>query len=639
MVGPKRHFLPLILVSLAAFIFYTFHHSPLPPSIPEFNLSSSTFPNPIRSQTPNFTFVIKVLGFNRLAALSRCLRSLAAADYLGDRVHLHLYIDHFAPDNASSADPKLRESHRILDFVDGFDWRFGEKVVHYRTGNVGLQAQWLEAWWPSSDHEFAFVVEDDLEVSSLYYEFVKTLILNFYYDASNYSPSIFGVSLQRARFVPGTIFSCLFIHCFNTWRLFLVAGKHGNKLQLDDQTRLFLYQLVGTWGQILFPKPWKEFRLWYDKNKAKGNRPFLEGMVTTGWYKKMGERIWTPWFIKFIQSRGYFNIYANLLHERALSVSHRDAGVNYGKTAGPDSKLLEERSLDFNLLEMQPLSSLKWFDFCFREVHPGKVVTNLEELGSLLHSLQKRDSVFLVNLFGVSDAIARNLLCHFESLDIRNYILMGPPSDSLFDLARRGHPVINVDQFISSVGLYKFTSQGSSSEIIEGILAKAYVIKKCIENRYNTWVMDGSVLLTSDHLFESEDPSGDFFVANNLELFHAKSSSSSEKIWVDGFVSKVVATAESLAGKDSPNPARVTFVYIVTKLLEQNGARIRRVDETSFGTKIGSGNVSESSLRDKKMVYWSTEMELDSIQKRLLELNLWSIDSDLSCTAVVCHKS
>ncbi|KAH1204502.1 hypothetical protein GmHk_16G045439 [Glycine max] len=403
---------------------------------------------------------------------------------------------------------------------------------------------------------------------------------------------------------------------------FNVQGKHGNKLQLDDKTRLFLYQL-----------PWKEFRLWYDENKAKGNRPFLEGMVTTGWYKKMGERIWAPWFIKFIQSRGYFNIYTNLLHERALSVSHRDAGVNYGKTAGPDSKLLEEKSLDFNILEMQPLSCLKWFDFCFREVHPGKVVTNLEELGSLLHSLQKQSSVFLVNLFGVSDAIARNLLCHFKRLDIRNYILMGPPSGSLFDLARRGHPVINVDQFISSVGLSKFTSHGSSFETIKGILTKAYVVKKCIENRYNMWVMDGSMLLTSDLLSESEPPNDDFFVANNLEVFYAKSSTFNQKIWVDGFVSRVVA----MARKDSATHSSLSFVYVVTKLLEQNGARIRRVDETSFAAKIGSG--SETSLRDKKLVYWSSEMELNSIQKWLEEFNLWSIDSVLSCTAVVCHKS
>lgn len=361
--------------------------------------------------------------------------------------------------------------------------------------------------------------------------------------------------------------------------------------------------------------------------------------MTTGWYKKMGERIWTPWFIKFIQSRGYFNIYANFLHERALSVSHRDAGVNYGKTAGPDSQLLEERSLDFNILEMWPLSSLKWFDFCFREVLPGRIVTNLEELGALLHPMQKRDSIFLVNLFGVSDAIVRNLLCHFESSNIRNYILMGPPSDSLFDLARRGHPVINVDQFISSIGSYKLTSQGSSFETIKSILAKAYVIKKCIESKYNTWVIDGSMLLASDLLLESGDDNDDFCVANNLELFYAKSSPSSEKIWTNGFVSKVVTMADSLARKDSTTHGSLSFVYIVTKLLEQNGASIRRVDETSFGMKIGSSEVSKSSLGDKKLVYWSTEIGQDSIQKRLEELNLWSIDRDFSCTAVVCHSS
>lgn len=59
----------------------------------------------------------------------------------------------------------------------------------------------------------------------------------------------------------------------------LSTGKHGNKIRLDDSTRLFLYQLVGTWGQLLFPKPWKEFRLWYDEHKAKGIKPILDGMV------------------------------------------------------------------------------------------------------------------------------------------------------------------------------------------------------------------------------------------------------------------------------------------------------------------------------------------------------------------------
>ncbi|XP_054796442.1 uncharacterized protein LOC129301855 [Prosopis cineraria] len=627
MVGPKRHFLPLVLISLTAFFFYSYYHSSLPPSTSEFN-PNLTVSNPIHAQSynpslTNFSFIVKVLGFNRLDSLSRCILSLANADYLGDRVHLHVYIDHFAHQNGSSTtlDQKLSESHRILEFVDGFDWKFGEKLVHYRTTNVGLQAQWLEAWWPSSDNEFVFIVEDDLEVSPLYYEFIKSLIVNFYYNASNYSPSIYGASLQRPRFVP---------------------GKHGNKLQLGDETRLFLYQLVGTWGQILFPKPWKEFRLWYDKNKAKDIRPLLEGMVTTGWYKKMGERIWTPWFIKFIQSRGYFNIYTNFLHERALSVSHRDPGVNYGKTAGPDSQLLDDRSLDFNILEMHPLSSLKWFDFCFREVIPGRVVTNMDELGLLLPYLKNQDSVFLVNLCEISDSLTRNLLCHFERLNIRNYILFGPESDFLFDLARRGHPVINIDQFVKTVGLYKLTSQGSQFEAVKSILAKAYIIKKFMENGYNSWVVDGNMLFLSADLFldlESKDPNDDFFLATSLELFYARSSNTAKKMWDNNFVSKVVAMVEDLARKISLSHGKPSFVHVMANLLEENGAKCKKLDETTYGVKIGSGNVNKSYLGNKKLVYWSTEMGLESIQKWLEELNLWVVDQESSCTAVVCHKS
>lgn len=83
--------------------------------------------------------------------------------------------------------------------------------MHYRTVNAGLQAQWLEAWWPTSDNDFVFVVEDDLEVSTLFYKFLRSFIVTYYYNSSNFSPSIYGASLQRPRFVPGSYFSLVFI--------------------------------------------------------------------------------------------------------------------------------------------------------------------------------------------------------------------------------------------------------------------------------------------------------------------------------------------------------------------------------------------------------------------------------------------
>lgn len=520
-----------------------------------------------------------------------------------------------------SLDQKIEDSRKILDFVDGFVWGFGDKFVHYRTGNVGLQAQWLEAWWPSSDDEFAFVVEDDLEVSPLFYMFLRGLIVNYYYNSSNFNPNIYGASLQRPRFVP---------------------GKHGNKLQLDSGTRLFLYQLVGTWGQLLFPKPWKEFRLWYDTHKTKGIPPILQGMVTTGWYKRMGERIWTPWFIKFIHSRGYFNIYTNFMHERALSVSNRDAGVNYGKTAGPDSQLLDEKSVNLDLFSMPPLSNLKWYNFCFREVLPGRILKSVDDLGSLLYSVQKSKSVILVSLFDRAPQIlATNLLCHFERLNIQNYIFIGPDIDFLLDLARRGHPVIDTKDFLNSIRDSKFKNlQGYQSELLQDTLVKAYVIKKCLDSGYDSWVMGSSVLPVSRGIFsDMMNLSYDTFATRNSKILFLRSSSRIVKIWGDEFIYKIAKVADSMITSNTLTLETSHFSDLVVHALGKKGVKIGRVDEMTWGLEIGAKNANRTALEDKKLVYWFPKADTDIIPKRLGGLGMWELDGDDSCASVVCHAS
>ncbi|KAJ6845790.1 uncharacterized protein M6B38_285675 [Iris pallida] len=608
---PKRGSLSLLfLLSFSAIFLYSYHyHSSL-------HLSQHPNPNP-----NSFTFTIKLLTFDRIDSLRRCLLSLSAADYGTDPVHLHIFLDHFpnvSSSSPSAADAALEGSRRILRLVDGFRWTHGQKLVHYRTYNAGLQAQWLEAWWPGSDDDFAFVVEDDLELSPLYYQFLKRLILKYYYDPDNYSPDIYGASLQRPRFV---------------------AGKHGNKLHVDDETRLFLYQMVGTWGQLLFPKPWKEFRLWYDEHKAKGIKPILQGMVTTGWYKKIGERIWTPWFIKFIHSRGYYNIYTNFLHERALSTSHRDAGVNYGKTAGPDSKLLDKQSLDFNLWEMQPLADLKWYDFCFSEVHPWRVVTSYDGLGSVLGSLKKQ-SIILVSLYRTTEKIARNLVCRLESLGLRNFIFIGDNIQFLHDLSRRGYPVIDSDKLISSISRKLTGLEQSDTDVIKEIGVKAVVLKRSLELSYDCWMIDGNILPAINLFDELPNQSYSFSAAKDVGLVFFKSSTTSLKIWVDDFVLKVVAAAKTMLENNSVSAEDKDFLHLITRTLKDtNSARVWRFDESKIGVKIGADTKHQKFLQnEKKLVFWSREATMDSVQRDLEELDMWLIDGDLSCVSVVCHQ-
>ncbi|KAL0736042.1 hypothetical protein Bca4012_012252 [Brassica carinata] len=572
------------------------------------------------NNSPPFTFLIKVLTFNRLHSLSRCLLSLSAADYglAGDarRVHLHVYIDHFtapSPDSKSStAEDRLSDAKEILDLVDEFEWRFGEKLVHYRTANAGLQGQWVEAWWPSSDHEFAFVVEDDVEVSPLYYGFLESVIRDYYYDRSNYDPSIYGASLQRPRFVP---------------------GKHGNKLHVDPKTNVFLYQLVGTWGQLLFPKPWKEFRLWYDEHKSKDKKPFLDGMVTNGWYKRIGERIWTPWFIKFIHSRGYFNIYTNFANERALSVSHRDAGVNYGKSVGPDSQLLNKSSIGSDFLKIrQPLSNLKWYDYCFSEVVPGRVVKNLNELGTILPSVQRERNVILVSLFAADKMFIRNLLCHFEKLGTRNHIFIGPSSELFYDLSRRGHPVIDADMFLDKLVKSKTSYSNSAKEVV----GNAYVVMKCLELGYSTWFFSSNALLVDKGpLLDRISSEHDFYIGESSGVLIVKSSSVTQKLWSNELLHSIVSSATK-----NPSPKQgLDFIHLVKELVERNGKMTKTVETMSIAENTNANSVNQSLGDGKPVACWSPEVDSSIIQTKLAELNLWLIDDDLSCKAVICHSS
>lgn len=359
--------------------------------------------------------------------------------------------------------------------------------------------------------------------------------------------------------------------------------------------------------------------------------------VTTGWYKKMGERIWTPWFIKFIHSRGYFNIYTNFLHERALSTSHRDAGVNYGKTAGPDSHLLDGSSLDFNLLEMKPLTDLKWYDFCFREVIPQRIVKSKSELSSVLHSVQKHENIIIVSVFGVSESTTRNFLCHFERLNIKNYVLLGHESELLYDLARRGHPVIHADQFLKTLKTFKFTAfEGARAELAKLVLAKFYIIKSCLELGYNPGLVDGNMLFVNGDPFTDSSLADDVFIGQSFELFFIKSSSSAQKMWASLMVPEAEAMVESLMSRGVSSRDGVSFAGIVTKLLEQHGVKFKTADEMSFGVNIGN-NTTNTSLGDgKRLVFWPADMSVNHVEKRLEELGFWIIDGDFSCKAIYC---
>ncbi|CAI5476057.1 unnamed protein product [Closterium sp. Yama58-4] len=199
---------------------------------------------------------------------------------------------------------KRQKFRSVLAVADSFPWQHGHKQVHVRSMNGGVQAQWMEAWWPSDSNEFAFVLEDDVAVSPLFYAYLKRMLLRYYYNHTEYDSNVYGISLQRQRLVPG-----------QPARAIAHTG------------RPFLYSLVGTWGQLLLPAPWRAFRVWYDARR-----------YTPG--REPGNGIWTPWIVRWAHATAALNLYASLPGGLALSVSHREQGESFKRSQGADATLL-----------------------------------------------------------------------------------------------------------------------------------------------------------------------------------------------------------------------------------------------------------------------------------------------------------
>lgn len=354
---------------------------------------------------------------------------------------------------------------------------------------------------------------------------------------------------------------------------------------------------------------------------------------TTGWYKKMGERIWTPWFVKFVHSRGYFNIYTNFLKERALSVSHRDAGVNYEKSVGPDSTLLDGKNLDFNLWELQPLKKLKWYDFCFNEALPGRIVRKNSELGSMLKSLQLKSTVVFVTLYSIEEIFARNLICHLDKAGMKNTIFLGDNSEFLDDLAHRGYPVIDGVNFLQSIRL---SSLQGSDGFVQETLIKSYVIKACLDLGYNLWLLNGNMISLGSKLIEPSDQSVDFFTADEGLMF-IRSSLDMKNKWNELAMSRVKAMCTS--SDLSVSIKQKSFVHMLTEVMASSaGVRLGKLDEAMRVIELGPNTSNRSILEDKSNVlFWSRSRASDSVQKQLENMDLWLVDSDSSCSSVVCH--
>lgn len=318
--------------------------------------------------------VLKVLTFNRAASLKRLLLSLENALYDDDQVNLDIYVD------------LDEEKHaEVLEVVNSTSWSHGIKTIVTHQKNVGLVFQWLGCFtgssyskdnqvrtsWKSSNlrdfplpplpaaplprNEFAYILEDDLEQSVYFYWWIKRAIRQYHTNKKNYTPRLYGFSLQQQMLVP----------CSS-------KDKRPLGLPLHSNSTPYFYPLVGSWGTLVFPKQWEEFLFWFRQRRLTPSfKPNIDTFKTTQWFRnKPG--LWTPWFIRFVAERGYTGLFASYEDEFTMSLNHLEKGINYKKKSKPTQKLVMTDSEIF--FRMPPPSDIVAIDFC------SSPIENLQQL-------------------------------------------------------------------------------------------------------------------------------------------------------------------------------------------------------------------------------------------------------------------
>ncbi|CAA7267399.1 unnamed protein product [Cyclocybe aegerita] len=259
---------------------------------------------------------IAVITKDRPASLLRLLGSLQNAHYFGDQISLRINVEQDCDSNS-------------LRIIEQTSWPYGRVFVHHRVIHGGLLPAVVESWYPHTNDSYGVLLEDDVEVSPLFYAWIKMTLLRYRYGKpQNRLVQLFGVSLYQQKHLELPIEGR---QPFNPRSLFSLVG-------LPETNTPYLSQVPCSWGALYFPEQWREFHDYlavrFTETALTMDEDVVPNVRSNYWTKS-----WKKFFIELIYLRGYLMLYPNYDAFLSLSTNHLEVG-SHVKT-GEASKLLD----------------------------------------------------------------------------------------------------------------------------------------------------------------------------------------------------------------------------------------------------------------------------------------------------------
>lgn len=268
----------------------------------------------IKNPNSKEQIAIIVVGYNRIPAIKRLLKSLVDAKYDVINVPLVISIDGSG-------------NQQLYDYVLQFEWPHGDKYVNIQKERLGLKNHIFQCFDYSQYFRGVILLEDDVFVSEYFYQYVISAL-----DAYENDDRIAEIALYKDE----------------------MNGYQGLPfLPVQNGSDTYLLQDVCTSGECVTWKMWKEFRKWLELHS---DDKFLDvDMPDT---MKRWERAWSKAYNAYVVSNKKYIVYPHT----ALTTNFNDVGEHGGDDGSVTQVCLSCKDNDYT---MKPFEKMVRYDIYF----------------------------------------------------------------------------------------------------------------------------------------------------------------------------------------------------------------------------------------------------------------------------------
>ncbi|KAI7854533.1 hypothetical protein BDC45DRAFT_128408 [Circinella umbellata] len=262
----------------------------------------------------DFTVKLVFITDRNPQSLARLIRSAARAHYFGDTIDMTIVME--------------QSSDRVTQaFANDVPWPHGGKDLRHRITKVNRMPVYVESWYPADDHEYGIILDDHVELSEMFYVWVKYAILRYRYgqDMPDDAKAMFGISLYSPNVMENDP---------NGRKIFepssaLISNGY-------DAESPYLMQSAHSFGSaaVYFPEHWREFHDFITARVTDMEKKQMQNITIPNARSSQWTNSWKRFMDELIFMRAYVMLYPNFKNYVSLSTSHLELGNNHVMSMG-----------------------------------------------------------------------------------------------------------------------------------------------------------------------------------------------------------------------------------------------------------------------------------------------------------------